>query len=145
MILASEDIGNADPRGLTVATSALQAVEVVGMPEARIILAQATTYLATAPKSNASYLAIEKASADIEHGRVLQVPERLKNVKLKAAGRARTPEGDEQYRYPHDYAGHVVEQEYIPTQNRYYQPSDQGYEDVIRRRMLRWKRLEDDT
>ncbi len=133
VILASEDIGNADPRGLTVAVSAMHAVEFVGMPEARIILSQATTYLATAPKSNASYLAVEKALKDVEGGRSLRVPEHLKNIKVRtAAGGA---DKSEKYVYPHDYAGHYVEQEYVPTTEKYYEPGHEGYEDVIRKRM----------
>lgn len=140
VILASEDIGNADPRGLTVAVSAMKAVEFVGMPEARIILAQATTYLATAPKSNASYLAVEKASGDVKKGRVLKVPERLKNIKIPtAAGGA--DDKDEEYMYPHKYEGHFIDQEYVPTPTRYYMPSREGYEDIIDKRMKRWAEI----
>jgi len=135
VILASEDIGNADPRGLTVAVSAMHAVEFVGMPEARIALAQATTYLATAPKSNAAYLAVEKALEDVKEGRVLPVPERLKNIKLQSVGKA---EG-EAYVYPHDFAGHFVDQEYAPTSAVYYAPGSEGYEDTIRKRMEHWE------
>ena len=138
VILASEDIGNADPRGLNIAVSAMQAVEFVGMPEARIILSQATTYLATAPKSNAAYLAVEKASADVSDGRTLAVPEHLKNVHVKAV-REEGAEEDEQYRYPHDFDGHFVEQEYVPTTARYYKPSAEGYEDIISKRMAKWE------
>jgi putative ATPase len=134
MILAGEDIGNADPRGLTLTVAATQAVEYVGMPEARIILAQATTYLATAPKSNASCVAIDAAIADVRSGRVLAVPEHLKNVHVVAVGREHT---DETYRYPHDFAGHVVAQDYLPTAKSYYHPTDQGYEDTLRRRLQR--------
>ncbi len=134
IILASEDIGNADPRGLTVAVSASRAVEFVGMPEARIVLSQATTYLATAPKSNAAYLAINNALGDVEHGRTLKVPERLKNIKVKAAVKA-DESGAGDYVYPHDYNSHYVKQEYVPTTTKYYIPSDQGYEDIIRKRM----------
>lgn len=133
VILASEDIGNADPRGLNVAVSAMHAAEFVGMPEARIILAQATTYLATAPKSNASYLAVEKAMKDIEDGRVLKVPERLKNIKIPKADK--DPAQDDSYVYPHEFKGHWVEQEYIPTTTTYYEPTDQGYEETISKRM----------
>jgi len=133
VILASEDIGNADPRGLYLATSALEAAEFVGMPEARIILAQVTTYLATAPKSNASYLAIEKALKDVEQGRTLAVPEHLKNIKLRRAGGGAEQPGE--YVYPHDYKGHYAPQEYIPTSDVYYEPTDQGYEAIIARRM----------
>ncbi|NLL83434.1 MAG: replication-associated recombination protein A [Lentisphaerae bacterium] len=135
LILASEDIGNADPRGLTVATAAMQAVEYVGMPEARIILAQATTYLATAPKSNASYVAIDAALADVRAGRVLAVPEHLKNIHVKGVG---SDVPDHAYRYPHDYDGHAVAQRYLPAEKCYYQPSDQGYESTIRKRMEQW-------
>ncbi len=138
MILASEDIGNADPRGLTVAVAACRAVEFVGMPEARIILSQATTYLASAPKSNASYLAIDKALDDIKHGRVLKVPERLKNVKVKTAAKADAV-GVGDYIYPHDFVGHHVKQDYVPTTTRYYEPTSQGYEDTIRQRLERWR------
>ena len=136
VILASEDIGNADPRGLTVAVSAMHAAEFVGMPEARIILAQATTYLATAPKSNAAYLAIDKATADVENGRVLEVPERLRNIKVRSVGKELSE--SDQYVYPHDYSGHFVEQDYAPTTTRYYLPTREGYEDVISKRMEQW-------
>ena len=138
VILASEDIGNADPRGISIATAAMQAVEFVGMPEARITLSQATTYLATAPKSNASYLAINKAMKDVEKGRVLPVPEHLKNIKLKTAG---AEENGNEYVYPHDYAEGYVQQEYVPTTATYYDPVDSGYEETIAKRMLHLKTL----
>ncbi|MBN1557296.1 MAG: replication-associated recombination protein A [Lentisphaerae bacterium] len=137
VILASEDIGNADPRGLSLAVSAMQAAEFVGMPEARIILAQATTYLATAPKSNAAYKAVEQALADVEAGRTLDVPEHLKNVHVQRV-RGEDEPADREYAYPHDFGGHYVPQDYIPSATVYYAPSDQGYEDVIRKRMERW-------
>jgi len=138
IILASEDIGNADPRGLTVAVAAMQAVEFIGMPEARISLAQAATYLATAPKSNASYLAIEEALEDVRAGRLLAVPEHLKNVHVEAVGR----EGlDVAYKYPHDYDQHTVRQEYLPADKRYYRPTAQGYEDTIAKRMAHVAKL----
>jgi len=136
IILASEDIGNADPRALDIAVSAMQAVDFVGMPEARIILSQATTYLATAPKSNASYLAVSRAQADVEGGRTLPVPEHLKNVKVKSVDDA--GEGRE-YAYPHDFAGHFVDQEYAPTSAVYYEPTGEGYEEVIGKRLARWR------
>ncbi len=136
VILASEDIGNADPRGLTLAVSAMQAAEFVGMPEARITLAQATTYLACAPKSNASYKAVDAAWADIEKGRTLEVPEHLKNLHVPdaAGGRDDTP-----YRYPHDAPGAFVAQDYLPTARRYYEPVDNGYEEVMGRRLAAWR------
>ncbi|MEI8352646.1 MAG: replication-associated recombination protein A, partial [bacterium] len=136
VILASEDIGNADPRGLTLAASAMDAVAFVGMPEARIILAQATTYLATAPKSNAAYLAIAKAMEDVEKGRVLPVPRHLRSASYKGAEQL----GHTGYQYAHDFEGHFVDQEYLPTSAVYYEPVATGYEDVIRKRMDDWKK-----
>ena len=135
VISASEDIGNADPRGLTVAVAAMHAVEFVGMPEARISLAQATAYLATAPKSNAAYMALEKASADIRSGRVQPVPEHLKNVHVKAIG----AEEHDGYKYPHDYPATVVDQAYLRIPAEYYKPKDAGYEATIAKRMA-WLR-----
>ncbi len=137
VILASEDIGNADPRGLTVAVSAMEAVEFVGMPEARIVLAQATTYLATAPKSNAAYLAIAKALEDVEKGRVLPVPKHLRSASYGGAERL----GHTGYQYAHDSANHYVVQEYVPTSAVYYEPTRQGYEDVIAKRMEAWQQI----
>ena len=136
VILASEDVGNADPRALAVAINALQAVEFVGMPEARISLAQATTYLATAPKSNRSYLAINEAMSDIETGAVQPVPEHLKNVHVKAVGKA-VSQG---YAYPHDFEDAWVKQSYMKIPKRYYTPSDRGYEATIAQRMASIKR-----
>ncbi len=134
VILASEDIGNADPRGLTIATSAMDAVAFVGMPEARIVLAQATTYLATAPKSNAAYLAIDKAMNDVEKGRILPVPLHLRSSSYKGADQL----GHTGYQYAHDFEGHFVDQDYIPTAAVYYEPTTAGYEDIITKRMASW-------
>lgn len=134
VILASEDIGNADPRGLTLAVSAMQAVEFVGMPEARIILAQAVTYLASAPKSNASYLAIGAALNDVENGRTLPVPKYLQSG-------PKPDKGTQKYQYAHDGEGHFVDQEYVPTDKVYYEPSGQGYEETIKKRLDYWKSL----
>ncbi len=131
VILASEDIGNADPRGLSMATAAMQAVDFVGMPEARIILAQATTYLSCAPKSNASYLAIDAALADVENGRTLPVPDHLKNAPHPG-------KGDVKYQYAHDGKDHFVDQEYVPTDRIYYAPTDQGYEETLKKRLEHW-------
>ena len=135
VILASEDIGNADPRALTLAVSAMEASEFIGMPEARIPLAQATTYLATCPKSNASYLAVDKALKDVAENRVLPVPLHLRDASYSGAKRL----GHEGYQYAHDGEGHFVDQDYIPTDAVYYEPTDQGYEDTIARRMAGWK------
>ena len=135
IILASEDIGNADPRGLLVAVAAKEAVEFVGMPEARIVLSQATTYLATAPKSNAAYQAIDQALADVKEGRVLPVPAHLRDTHYRGAEQL----GHKGYQYAHDFEGHFVDQEYVPTDKVYYAPTDQGYEETLRRRLDAWR------
>ncbi|MEI6970678.1 MAG: replication-associated recombination protein A [bacterium] len=143
VILASEDIGNADPRGLTIATATMQSVEFIGMPEARITLAQATTYLATAPKSNAAYLGIEKALGDVKNGRSLPVPEHLKNIRIsaKAVASPHDADRDKTYVYPHDHNGHFAPQAYMPASAVYYEPTDLGYEDTIKKRMAHWNNL----
>jgi putative ATPase len=135
ILLASEDIGNADPRALSIAVSTLHAVDFVGMPEARIVLSQATTYLATAPKSNASYLAIDAAMADIRTGRTLPVPLPLRGAGYRGAEQL----GHVGYRYAHDGEGHFVDQEYLPTSAVYYRPGTAGYEETIRKRMEQWE------
>ena len=127
VISASEDIGNADPRGLSVAVAAMQACEFVGMPECAINLAQATTYLASAPKSNASCQAVQEAMADVESGRVQPVPEHLKNKHVRAIGSNEVTE----YKYPHDFANHYVKQAYLGAPKQYYRPSGLGYEATI--------------
>jgi putative ATPase len=137
-ILASEDIGNADPAALSLATAAMEAVDFVGMPEARIILAQATAFLACAPKSNAAYLGIEEALKDIQEGRTLPVPRPLRD---SSHGRAAETFGHTGYKYAHDYPGHVVDQEYVPTTKIYYRPTAQGYEERIRKRLEQWELL----
>ena len=137
IILASEDIGNADPRGLTLAVSAMQAVEFIGMPEARITLSQATTYLACAPKSNAAYLAINAALGDIKNGRTLPVPKHLRDAHYKGAKDL----GHEGYQYAHDGTDHFIDQEYAPTDKIYYAPTNQGYEGTIRKRIEHWNSL----
>jgi putative ATPase len=134
IILASEDIGNADPRGITLAVSAMQAVEFIGMPEARITLSQATTYLACAPKSNAAYAAINQALSDVENGRTLPVPKHLQSG-------PKPDKGDVKYKYAHAGEGHFVDQEYVPTDKIYYEPSANGYEETIRKRIEYWNSL----
>ncbi len=129
IICAAEDVGNADPQALVVATSALQAVSEIGMPEGRIILAQAAVYVACAPKSNASYKGIDAALSDIEQGMDLQVPLHLQNAVYdgeKKAGKGRD------YIYPHDAPFGYVAQEYLPQKRPYYIPVDRGYEKKIR-------------
>jgi putative ATPase len=137
IILASEDIGNADPQALTVATSAAQALEWVGLPEAQYSLAQAAIYLATAPKSNSAggYF---KALADVEEQGVGEVPDHLKDPSRdgEALGHGKD------YKYPHTYPGHFVRQQYLPDRlqgKRYYEPSEEGYEREIRRRIDDWR------
>lgn len=131
VISASEDIGNADPRAISVAVACMQAAEFVGMPECAINLAQATTYLASAPKSNASCMAVSEAMADIESNQVQPVPEHLKNKHVRAIGSSDVTE----YKYPHNFANHFVSQQYLSVQKSYYRPSDQGYEISIARRL----------
>ena len=131
VISASEDIGNADPRAIAVATAAMQATEFVGMPECAINLSQATTYLASAPKSNASCLAISEAMADVESGEVQPVPEHLKNKHVRAIGSETVTE----YKYPHNFANHFVEQAYMKIPKRYYRPTSEGYEATISKRL----------
>ena len=131
VISASEDIGNADPRGLSVAVAAMQACEFVGMPECAINLSQATTYLASAPKSNASCMAISEAMADVESGAVQPVPEHLKNKHVKAIVSDTVTE----YKYPHNFANHYVKQEYMGVPKSYYRPTQEGYEATISKRL----------
>lgn len=118
VICASEDVGEADPMALVIATSALKAVEFVGMPEARIPLAQATIYVSKAPKSNACYRAIEAAMEDIGREQTMEVPDHLKGANYPGAKKLGHGEG---YKYPHDYGGYV-EQEYLPKKKKYYNP-----------------------
>jgi putative ATPase len=129
VICAAEDVGNADPQALVVANAALQISEFVGLPEARIPLAQAAVYIACAPKSNAAYQGIEKALADVEQGRTLEVP---KHLRVGSYPGAKTLGHGQDYKYAHDYKGHHVKQEYIPAQRKYYIPTDIGYEKRIK-------------
>ncbi len=124
VIAAAEDVGNADPHALVLANAALQVSEFIGMPEARIPLAQAAVYIACSPKSNASYLGIEKAMKDVAEGRTLGVPAHLKNP-LKGSPLQERGQG---YKYAHDYEGHFVDQEYLGEKRQYYVPTEQGYE-----------------
>jgi putative ATPase len=128
VICASEDVGNADPQALVVAAAALQASEFVGLPECRIPLAQAAVYIACAPKSNAAYLGLEKATADVREGRTLEVPSHLKDASYRSAKRLGRGVG---YKYAHSFPGHHVDQEYVPTSTVYYEPTDLGFEKTI--------------
>jgi putative ATPase len=134
-ILAAEDVGNADPLALVLANAALQISEFVGMPEARIPLAQACIYVSCAPKSNASYLAIDKALSDIENKKVQEVPDHLKDASVDgdALGHGKG------YKYAHDFQGHYVDQKYTRRKVRYYEPTDIGHEAKIKQRMEKLK------
>jgi len=132
VICASEDVGNADPQALVLATSAMQATELVGLPEARIILAQAAIYVACAPKSNASYVGIDKALADVKDKRIQAVPSHLKDGHYKGAAQLGHGQG---YKYVHDYPNHYVAQEYMPFKASYYEPTSLGYEAKIKERL----------
>ena len=129
VICASEDVGNADPQALILANAAFQVAEFIGMPEAQIPLAQATTYIASAPKSNASYLAIGKAMKDVAEGKTLEVPAHLKDSHYQGAKSLGHGKG---YQYAHDYEGHYVKQQYLPEEKRYYVPTEQGYEKKLK-------------
>ena len=133
MILASEDIGNADPMALNVAVSAAQAVERIGMPEAQIILSQAVTYMASAPKSNAAVNAISKAMEVVKTTKTPPVPTHLQDAHYKSAGKLGHGIG---YKYAHNYKNHYVQQQYLPdglTDQVFYEPSDNGYEAEIKK------------
>ena len=136
VICASEDVGNADPQALILANAAFQAAEFIGLPEARIILAQAAVYVACAPKSNAVYLGIDKALADVKEQRTHGVPAHLKDSHYKGAEKLGHGEG---YKYAHDYPQHYVDQKYMPHEAVYYEPTDQGYEAKIKGRLSELK------
>lgn len=143
MILASEDIGLADPQALQVATAAAQSVALVGMPEARIILSQAVIYCALAPKSNAAYNAINRAIADVRAGASGQVPVHLRDAHY--AGAKQFGHGDG-YIYAHDAPGHVAAQQYLPDTLRgtvYYEPTQHGFERTLSERRERIRRILD--
>ncbi len=132
MICASEDVGNADPMALVVATSAAQAIERIGMPEAQIILSQAVTYVACAPKSNAAYGAIEAAMGAVRGNITPPVPSHLQDAHYKGAEKLGHGLG---YKYAHDYPNHYVEQQYLPDAlvgTKFYEPTENGYEAKIR-------------
>lgn len=131
LIAASEDVGNADFRALLVAEAAFRAVEVLGMPEARITLAQAVTFVASAPKSNAAYLAIDKATAEVRNGPAREVPLPLRDANMDAKERGH----GQGYKYPHDFPGHYTDQVYMPDPVRFYEPTDQGDEKRIAERL----------
>jgi putative ATPase len=138
VISASEDIGNADPNALPIAIAAQQALNFIGLPEGAIPLAQASIYLATTYKSNASYLALKNAQNEIQTGKLYPVPLHLRNAStalMQNLGYGKD------YRYSHNYEGHFSGQANLPEEianKKFYQPSDQGYEEVIRKRLANW-------
>ena len=133
MICAAEDVSNADPQALVVATNAALAVERLGMPEARIVLAQAATYVACAPKSNSAIVAIDSALDFVKNNPAYKIPSYLQDAHYKGAAKLGHGIG---YRYAHDYPNHYVEQQYLPDEikeMRFYRPSDNGYEAEIQK------------
>ena len=136
MICAAEDVGLADPMALVLATAAHNAAEFVGWPEARIPLAEATVYIATANKSNSAYAAIDAALEDVRSGRTLAVPEHLRDAHYKGAKRLGHGEG---YEYAHAHPDHFVAQDYLGASKRYYEPTDQGSEKKIKERVEKWR------
>ena len=140
VILAAEDIGLAQPEALAIAVAAQQAVHFLGMPEARIPLAEATVYLATAPKSNSAYMALEQALADVRQRAGEPVPLHLRNA---VTGLMRNMGYGKDYQYAHDHPGHFVEQDFLPLSlkdRRYYQPTEEGSEKEIVERLKEWWR-----
>lgn len=141
MICAAEDVGNADPQALVVATAASQAVERIGMPEAQIILAQAVTYVASAPKSNSACNAIFAAMDAVKNGPAVTIPPHLMDAHYK--GSAKLGHGLD-YKYAHDYPHHYVKQQYLPdglTDRRFYEPSENGYEAKLAEY---WKKIKEE-
>lgn len=132
VICSSEDVGNADPVALQTAVSAMKAVETIGMPEGRIPLSQAALYVTLAPKSNASYMGLENAIADIHAERTEQVPAHLQDASYRGA--ARLGSGID-YKYPHNYKDHFVDQDYLPRKKKFFYPSDEGFERIMKKRL----------
>jgi len=143
VISAAEDVGMADPAALQTAVAAAQAVQLIGMPEARIVLAEAVVHLATAPKSNAAYLAIDRALSDVREGRLGPVPPHLRDAHYSGAARLGHGKG---YVYAHDEPHAVAAQQYLPDElagTRYYEPNDRGYERQVAERLTRIRQILD--
>ena len=139
LICASEDVGNADPQALVVASAAVQAVERLGMPEARITLSQAATYVACAPKSNAAYMAVDRALETVESTKTAPIPAHLQDAHYKGAGKLGHGAG---YLYAHDYPNHYVAQQYLPDSlvgTKFYEPTEIGYEKKIKEHLNKIK------
>jgi len=138
VISAAEDIGMADPQGLILATSCQQAVEAIGMPEARILLAETTVYLATAPKSNASYMALEEAGRELAESRTRAIPDAVKDAHY---GGAKKMGHGVDYAYAHDYADAVAPGKIFAEMKTFYRPTGRGYEKIVAERLERWDKL----
>ena len=138
VIHAAEDVGLADPMALVLANAAFQAAEFIGWPEARIPIAEATLYIATANKSNSTVVAIDAALEDVRSGRTLAVPEHLRDASYQGAKQLGHGVG---YQYAHEGDGHFVVQDYLGAAKRYYEPTDQGVEKKIKERVERWRAL----
>ena len=138
VICAAEDVGNADPAALMLAVAAMHATEFVGMPEARIPLAEAVTYIACAPKSNAAYLGIDAAMQDVRENRTLPVPKHLRDTHYKGAERLGHGEG---YKYAHEFPEGVAPQDYLGVDKTYYEPTDHGHEAKLKARLEHYRRL----
>jgi len=138
VIHAAEDVGLADPMALVLANAAFQAAEFIGWPEARIPLAEATLYIATAAKSNSTVMAIDAAMKDVESGRTLAVPEHLRDASYRGAKRLGHGKG---YQYAHDFPEHFVPQDHLGADKRYYEPTEQGVEKKIKERVEKWRAL----
>ena len=136
VIHAAEDVGLADPMALVLANAAHQAAEFIGWPEARIPIAEAAIYIATAPKSNSTLTAIDAALDDVRSGRTLAVPEHLRDAHYHGAERLGHGEG---YQYAHDHPDHFVPQDYLGADKRYYEPTEQGVEKKIKERVEQWR------
>jgi len=140
IIFASEDIGNADPRALGVAVDTARALQLIGLPEGRILLGQAVTWLACSPKSNAAYVAIDQALADVRRHGALPVPLHLRNATTRLMREEGYGDG---YQYPHDHPHRIVAQQYLPDRlrhRRYYDPAAHGEEKTLRERLAWWRR-----
>jgi putative ATPase len=137
VILASEDIGNADPRALMIAVAAMQATEFVGLPECQLTLAQAVTYLALAPKSNACTTAIGAARRDVREKQVIPVPRHLQDKHYAGAKRLGHGQG---YAYSHDAPDGIAAQDYLGVEKRYYEPTDRGFERDLAERLAEIRR-----
>ncbi len=137
-ILAAEDVGNADPMGLVLANAAVQVTDFIGMPECQLVLAQAAIYLACAPKSNASAMAIWEAMSDVKNARTVPVPKHLRDSHYDGAKRLGHGQG---YKYAHDYPGGIVEQDYLGVDKQYYRPSERGHEVILAKYLATCRQL----